>query len=146
MRQKNGIWRKETDMDLFLMILTTITVSVWYIWPSRIISMTYKTFGWSATIKNADLAEMLIAEKNTWGIATDPGKRNKMSLLGVISYIVFLPQIAFLLYNWYAFFKTGSGKWCKAEQTYFALAMLYYMIGMIIKVREGNRFSRGEIW
>jgi len=132
-------------VTMILMILTTITVSIWYIWPSRIISMTFKTFGWSIRIKNEDLAEVLIAEKNTWGIASEPGKRNRMSFLGVISYIVFLPQVAFFLYNWYTFFKTGSVKWCAAERTYFAAAMLYYVIGMIIKVREGNKFSRGEL-
>jgi len=132
-------------MGLFLMVLTTIAVSVWYICPSRIISMTFRTFGWSVTIKNDRLAEALIAEKNTWGVAADPAKRNQMSLWGVVSYLVFLPQIAFFLYNWYVFFETGSVKWCQAERTYFAMAMLFYVIGMIRKVREGKRFSKGEL-
>lgn len=54
-------------MDLFFMLLTTIMVPISYIWPSRIISMTYKTFGRSITIKNDKLAKVLIAEKNILG-------------------------------------------------------------------------------
>lgn len=75
-------WKGEDGMELFLMLLTTAMVPVWYIWPSRIVSMTFKSSGWSVTIKNDKLARMLIAEKNTWGTATFRGKRNKMSLWG----------------------------------------------------------------
>lgn len=132
-------------MNLFMMILTTMMIPMFYIYPSRIISMTFKTPSWSITIKNNTLAKVFIAEKNTWGIATASGRRNKMSLLGVISYIVFLPQIAFLPYNWWAYIKTGSGQWCEAEQTYLWMAMLYYFIALSIKIKEGIKFSKGEI-
>ena len=133
-------------MDLFMMILTTVVVPIWYIYPSRIISMTFKTSGKSITIKNEKLAELLIAEKNTWGIETDPGKRNKMSLLGVISYMIVLPQIAFLPYNWWVYMKTGSGQWCEAEQFYLWTAMLYYLIALSIKLKEAIKFQKGDIW
>ena len=86
-------------MDIFLMLLTTIMVPIWYIWPCRQISMTFKTSGRSIPIKNVKLAKMLIAEKNTWGIATSHENRKRMSLGGVIAYMVFLPQIAFMPYN-----------------------------------------------
>ena len=133
-------------MNLFMMILTTIMIPIFYIYPSRSISMTFKTSSWSITIKNNRLAELLIAEKNTWGIATDSRKRNKMSLLGIISYIVFLPQIAFMPYNWWVYIKTGSGQWCEAEQTYLWMAMLYYFIAASIKLKEAIKYSKGEIW
>ena len=133
-------------MDLFMMILTTVVVPIWYIYPSRIISMTFKTSGKSITIKNEKLAELLIAEKNTWGIETNPGKRNKMSLLGVISYIIVLPQIAFLLYNWWIYMKTRSGQWCEAEQSYLWTAMLYYLIAFSIKLNEAIKFQKRDIW
>ena len=129
-------------MDLFMMILTTVMVPIWYIYPSRIISMTFQSSRRSITIKNVKLAELLIAEKNTWGIETDPGKRNKMSLWGVISYILVLPQIAFLPYNWWVYIKTGSGQWCEAEQSYLRTAMMYYMIALIIKLREAIKFQK----
>ena len=133
-------------MDLFFMILTTVMVPIWYIWSCREISMTFCTFSKSITIKNDKLAELLIAEKNTWGIATDPQKRNKMSLWGVVSYIVFLPQIVFMPYNWWVYIKTGSGQWCEAEQDYLAVAIIYYFIALSIKLKEANKFHKGEIW
>ena len=129
-------------MDLFMMILTTVMVPIWYIYPSRIISMTFQSSSRSITIKNEKLAKLLIAEKNTWGIATDPGKRNKMSLLGVISYLVFLPQIAFLPYNWWVYMKIGSRQWCEAEQSYLWTAMLYYLIALSIKLKEGIKIQK----
>lgn len=133
-------------MDFFLLLLTTVLVPAWYIWPSRIISMTFKTSSKSITIKNDKLVEIFIAEKNTWGIATDPKKRNQMSLWGIISYILFLPQIAFLIYNWWIYFETGSGQWCKEELNYLWSVMLYYAIALSRKVKEGNKFNKGEIW
>ena len=129
-------------MDLFMMILTTVMVPICYIYPSRIISMTFQSSGKSINIKNVKLAELLIAEKNTWGIETDPAKRNKMSLLGVISYLVFLPQIAFLPYNWWGYMKTGSGQWCEAEQSYLWTAMLYYLIAFTIKLKEAIKYQK----
>lgn len=133
-------------MDIFLMLLTTIMAPIWYIWPCRQISMTFKTSGKSVPIKNVKLAKMLIAEKNTWGIATSHENRKRMSLGGVIAYMVFLPQIAFMPYNWWIYFKTGSGQWCEAEQTYLWTAMSYYLIALIIKLKESRKFSKGEIW
>ena len=132
-------------MDLFFMLLTTGMVPIFYIWPSRIISMTYKTFGRSVTIKNGKLVHVLIAKKNTWGIATDPDKRNKMSFWGIVSYMWLLPQLAFLPYNWWVYMKTGSGQWCKAEQDYLWTAVLYYAIALGIKLREARKFQKGEI-
>lgn len=133
-------------MNLFIMIMTTIMFTILYILPSRIISMTFKTSAWSITIKNDRLAEMLIAEKNTWGIATDFDKRNKMSLLGIISYILILPQIVFIPYNWLVYIQTGSGRWCEVELTYFFMAFFFYFIAISIKIKEGIKFSKGEIW
>lgn len=108
--------------------------------------MTFNTFGRSITIKNDKWAELLIAEKNTWGIATNPRKRNKMSLWGVIGYVMFLPQIFFIPYNWWVYIETGSGKWCEAEQLYLWVAILYYLVALITKLKEAIKFSKGEIW
>lgn len=133
-------------MDWLMMVLVTVMVPVWYIWPSREISMTFKTNGRSILIKNDRLAELLIAEKNSWGIATDLRKRNRMSLWGVVSHMLLLPQIAFMPYNWWVFFTTGSGKWVEAEQAYLFAATCYYIIGLSVKLREAKQFRDGEIW
>lgn len=133
-------------MDFILMLLVTAVVPTCCILPSRIISMTFNTFSRSITVKNDKWAEMLIAEKNTWGIATDPRKRNKMSIWGLIGYVVFLPQIVFMPYNWWVYIETGEGKWCDAEQLYLAAAILYYAIALSIKLKEAIKFSKGEIW
>lgn len=133
-------------MNLFFMLLRTVMFTIFFICPCRIISMTFNTFSRSITIKNNRLAELLIAEKNTWGIATDPGKRNKMSLLGVISYMVFLPQIAFIPYDWWVFIETGSMQWGDAEQACMAAATIYNIIVLSIKLKEAIKFSKGEIW
>lgn len=133
-------------MNLFFMLLRTVMFPILFIWPCRETSMTFNTFSRSITIKNNRLAELLIAEKNTWGIATDPRKRNTMSLLGVISYMVFLPQIAFIPYDWWVFIETGSGQWGDAEQAYMAAVILYDVIALSIKLKEAIKFSKGEIW
>lgn len=133
-------------MDFFLMLLVTVMVPTWYILPSRIISMTFNSFSKSITIKNVKLAELLIAEKNTWGIATNPRKRNKMSLWGVIGYVIFLPQIVFMPYNWWVYIKTGVRQWCETEKLYLTVAMLYYLIALFIKLKEAIKFSKGEVW
>lgn len=133
-------------MDFFLMLLVTVMVPTWYILPSRIISMTFNSFSKSITIKNDKWAELLIAEKNTWGIATNPKKRNKMSLWGLIGYVIFLPQIVFMPYNWWFYIKTGSGQWCEAEKLYLAVTMLYYFVALFIKLKEAIKFSKGEVW
>ncbi|RKJ18227.1 hypothetical protein D7X48_19065 [bacterium D16-50] len=133
-------------MDFFLMLLVTVMVPTWYILPSRIISMTFNSFSKSITIKNDKWAELLIAEKNTWGIATNPKKRNKMSLWGLIGYVIFLPQIVFMPYNWWFYIKTRSGQWCEAEKLYLAVTMLYYFVALFIKMKEAIKFSKGEVW
>lgn len=108
--------------------------------------MTFNSFSKSITIKNDKWAELLIAEKNTWGIATNPKKRNKMSLWGLIGYVIFLPQIVFMPYNWWFYIKTGSGQWCEAEKLYLAVTMLYYFVALFIKMKEAIKFSKGEVW
>lgn len=108
--------------------------------------MTYKSFGRSILIRNFRLAAMLIAYKNTWGIATDAEKRNKMSLLGLFSYIVFLPQIYFLLYDWWAYFTMGAAEPCSSEKTYIVIAGLYYAIAVSIKTKEADSFKKGKFW
>lgn len=133
-------------MDFILMLLVTAMVPTCCILPSRIISMTFSTFSRFITIKNDKWAELLIAEKNTWGIATDSEKRNKMSIYGLIGYVMFLPQIVFLPYNWWVYIETGEGKWCDAGQLYLAVAMLYYFIALSIKLKEAIKFRKGEIW
>lgn len=133
-------------MDFILMLLVTAIVPVCYILPSRIISMTFNTFSKAIIVKNDKWAKLLIAEKNTWGIATDFRKRNKMSIWGVIGYMVFLPQFVFMPYNWWVYIKTGQGKWCDAEQLYLTVAMLYYFIALYIKLKEAIKFSKGDIW
>lgn len=133
-------------MDFILMLLVTTMVPTCCILISRIISMSFNTFSIFITIKNDKWAELLIAPKNTWGIATDLRKRNKMSIWGIIGYVVFLPQIVFLPYNWWVYIGTGEGKWCDAEQLYLAVVMLYYFIALSIKLKEAIKFSKGEIW
>lgn len=110
--------------------------------------MTFKTFSRSVTIKNRKLAAMLIAYKNTWGIATSADKRNKMSLSGLFSYMIFLPEIAFLAYDWRICITTDVVPlWpCPAEGTYLAVAGWYYIIAVSLKINEANKFKKGEIW
>lgn len=133
-------------MDFLWMLLVTVMIPVWYILPSRIISMTFDSFSRSIPIKSDKWAELLIAEKNTWGIATNPEKRNRMSLWGLIGYVLLLPQLVFMPYNWWVYMKTGVGKWCEAEQSYLTAAMLYYFIVLSIKLKEAIKFSKGEVW
>lgn len=87
----------------------------------------------------------MIAYKNTWGIATSREKRNKMSLLGVFSYIVLIPQIICLTCDWYACFVTGEAT-DKAVRSYGSITPLYYVIAVIIKLKESEKFNKGEIW
>ncbi len=112
----------------------------------RIISMTFRSFSRTITIKNRKLASLLIAYKNTWGISTSPEKRNKMALAGVLSYIVLLPQFAFLAYSWPAYTATGSVELCSPEKTYHVLAGIYYIIALLINISEANKFNKGELW
>lgn len=137
---------EKIHMDFIMTLLVTTMVPILYIFPSRIISMTYNTFSRSITIKSNKWAELLIAEKNIWGIKTDSGKRNKMSIWGLIGYIIFLPQIVYLPYHWWRFMRTGSGQWFEVEQSYLWTAMLYYAVGLAVKLKEAIKFSKGEIW
>jgi len=101
---------EEIHMDFIMTLLVTIMIPIWYIFPCRIISMTFNTFSRSITIKNDKWAKLLIAEKNVWGIATNPQKRNKMSIWGVIGYMIFLPQVVFMPYIWWRYMRTGLGQ------------------------------------
>lgn len=133
-------------MKLLVMLFMTLLTLYLLIGSCRVLSMTFKTFCRSITIKSDRLAEMLIAYKNTWGIKTSADKRNKMSILGIISYIIFLPEIFLLAYDWWVFITTGVATHCTAEQTYFAFAVWYYIIALIVKINEANKFERGDIW
>ncbi len=133
-------------MKIFAMIFMTITLLWLLIGSCRILSMTFKTFSRSVTIKNEKLAEMLIAHKNTWGIATSAEKRNKMSWLGIFSYLIFLPEIFFIGYDWWIYITTGMVGVCSAEETYLSIAGIYYIIAISRKITEANKFDKGEIW
>lgn len=133
-------------MKIFAMIFMTILILWLLIGSCRILSMTFKTFGRSVTIKNERLAEMLIAHKNTWGIATSAEKRNKMSWLGIFSYIIFLPEIFFVGYDWWIYITTGVVGLCSAEEDYLAIAAIYYTIAILRNITEANKFDKGKIW
>lgn len=133
-------------MDILVMLFMTALILYFMIGACRILSMTFKTFSRSITIKNRKLAAMLIAYKNTWGIATSADKRNKMSLLGLFSYVIFLPQIVFLAYDWLFLITTGVMTQCEAEKTYLAVIGWYYAIAVCLKINEANKFKKGEIW
>lgn len=133
-------------MKLFVMLFMTLLILYLLIGSCRVLSMTFKTFCRSITIKNDRLAAMLIAYKNTWGIKTDAAKRNKMSIPGVISYIIFLPEIFLLAYDWWVFITTGVATQCPEEKTYFAFTGWYYIIALIVKINEANKFDKGDIW
>lgn len=92
-----------------------------------------KSFTRTCTIRNRKLAETLIAEENLWGVSTSLDKRNKMSMLGIISYILFLPQIYFYIYNIWIFITTGAPRWCELEQVYITIIFFYYTITLYIK-------------
>ncbi len=116
------------------------------IYVCRINAMTFKSFTKTLTIKNRRLARILIAEKNTWGISTSRDKRNKMSMLGLVSYILFLPQIYIYIHNVWRFIKTGSTMWDEQEQTYIGIMSAYYLITLAIKKIESGKYQKGEIW
>lgn len=67
------------------------------VYVCRINAMAFKSFTKTYTIRNRKLVEILIAEENLWGVSTSLDKRNKMSMLGIVSYILFLPQIYFYI-------------------------------------------------
>lgn len=133
-------------MPLLVIVLMTVLKLYCLIGASRVISMTFKTFRRSITIKNREMARVLIAYKNTWGIATSTNKRNKMRLLGVFAYMIVLPEIIFLICDWYIFVKTGAVGWCPGEEPYLALVTPYYVVGLLLNINEANKFSKDEIW
>lgn len=127
------------------LILTGLRLTL-AIGACRIISMTFNSFARSITIKNKRLSALLIAYKNTWGIATSAKKRNKISLWGVFSYMVLIPYIIFIGYDFWVYFTTGVFEWCLAERVYLKIAAIYYMITIVIKLVEANKFNKGGIW
>ncbi|MBD5465742.1 MAG: hypothetical protein HDR22_07985 [Lachnospiraceae bacterium] len=116
------------------------------IYVCRINAMTFKSFTKTYTIRNRKLVEILIAEENLWGVSTSLDKRNKMSMLGIVSYILFLPQIYFYIYNIWIFITTGDPRWCELEQAYIAIMCYYYAITLSIKKVESGKYQKGEIW
>lgn len=132
--------------DFLAMIYLTVMTLICFIGSCRIHSMTFKTFSKKITNKNRKLATMLIADKTTWGTKTSAKKRNEMSLLGVFSYVILIPEIIFLVYDWYVFIKTGVVEQCSEEKTYLVIVVWYYCAGLLIKIKEAEKFKRGEIW
>ncbi len=116
------------------------------VYVCRINAMTFKSFTKTYTIRNRKLVEILIAEENLWGVSTSRDKRNKMSMLGIVSYILFLPQIYFYIYNIWIFIVTGNPRWCELEQAYITIMFFYYTITLFIKKVESGRYQKGEIW
>ena len=116
------------------------------IYVCRINAMTFKSFTRTYTIRNRKLAEILIAEKNTWGVSTSRDKRNKMSMLGIVSYILFLPQIYIYIYNVWRFITAGDIKWCEPAQKYLGIMTIYYLITLSMKKVESGKYQKGEIW
>ena len=122
------------------------------VWPTYIIfccrinAITFKSFVRTATIKNKRLVVMLIAEKTTWGVSTSYDKRNKMSMLGIFSYVLFLPEIYFLAYDWWVFITTGVAEICKLEKIYLGIMIWFYFITVCIKAGESGKYRKGDIW
>ena len=69
-----------------------------------------------------------------------------MSLLGIFSYMVLIPYIVFIGYDFGVYFTTGVLEWCLAEKVYLRIALIYYIITMFIKLAEANKFNKGELW
>ena len=116
------------------------------VYVCRINAMTFKSITKTYTIRNRKLVEILIAEENLWGVSTSLDKRNKMSMLGIVSYILFLPQIYFYIYNIWLFITTGDPRWCELEQAYITTMFFYYTITLVIKKVESGKYQKGEIW
>ena len=128
------------------MLLVTFLWPGFLFWMCRINAMTFRTFGRSITIKNRKIARALIAEKNTWGIETSVEKRNRMSVLGVISYILLLPEIAFVIYDWWIFVSTKIAEQVWAEELYIIVTVWFYVVAISINIVEADRFRKGKIW
>ncbi|MDE7324814.1 MAG: hypothetical protein K2N63_00805 [Lachnospiraceae bacterium] len=133
-------------MRFFAMLFIRILTLGLLIGSCRIISMTFKTLNKSITIKNDRLAAILIAYKNTWGITTSADKRNKMSLPGMFSYIILFPEIIFLIYDCWICITTDAIGRCPSSKTYITITAWYYLIAISIKLKEAQKFNKGEIW
>ncbi|MCM1559829.1 MAG: hypothetical protein NC123_09810 [Butyrivibrio sp.] len=133
-------------MELPAILIMTIVKLYLLIGACRVLSMTFKTFSRSITIKNRKAANVLIAYKNTWGIATSANKRNKMHLSGVFAYMMGLPEIIFLICEWFTFIKTGVARQSPEETSYIVLLATYYVVGMLRNINVANKFSKGAIW
>lgn len=133
-------------MRFVAMLCVQSLVLILLVGACRILSMTFQTFSRTITIKSHKLAKILIARKNTWGIATSRDKRNRMSLVGAFSWLVFFPQIFFLIYDLWVYFTTDVVAVCPAEQTYLIVVGLYYIIAISIKIKEADNFEKGKIW
>lgn len=148
--EKIKLLMQEAFMNLLVGILIVLG---WLYYPimamiyvCRINAMTFKSFTRTLTIKNRKLARILIAEKNTWGVSTNRDKRNKMSMLGVVSYILFLPQIYIYIHNVWRFIRTGNTMWDELEQNYLGIMSAYYLITLAFKKVESEKYQKGEIW
>ncbi len=131
---------------IFRMFLGALLYPTFIIVACRINSITFKSFVRTLTIKNRKIARILIAEKTTWGISTSCDKRNKMSILGIVSWIIFLPEIFLYLYDWWIFLTTGVAGYCDMEMIYFYIVRWFYLITMCIKAGESGKYQKGDIW
>ena len=127
------------------MILVTFMLPTFMIWMCRINAMTFKISSRTITIKNKKLARMLIAYKNSWGIVTSADKRNRISLAGIVSYIMFLPEMLFIMYDWWIFLSTGRAEQCFAEKIYLVITVWVLLITLSIKIVEADKFDKGKI-
>ena len=128
------------------MLLVTFLWPGFLFWMCRINAMTFRTFGRSITIKNRKIARALIAEKNTWGIGTSIDKRNRMSVWGLFSYILLLPEIVFVIYDWWIFLSTGIVGQAEGEKTYIIVTVWFYFVAISINIVEADKFHKGKIW
>ncbi len=130
----------------FVLIGELFWPTMMMIYVCRINAMTLKSFTRTYTIRNRKLARLLIAEENVWGVSTSRDKRNKMSMMGIVSYILFLPQIYIYIYNVWRFITTGDIMWSELEQRYVGIITAYYLITLSIKRVESVKYRKGEIW
>ena len=124
------------------MLLVTFLWPGFLFWMCRINAMTFRTYGCSITIKNRKIARALIAEKNTWGIGTSVDKRNRMSVLGLISYILLLPEIVFVIYDWWIFVSTGMAGQAEGEKVYIVVTVWFYLVAISINIVEAHKFHK----
>ncbi|MCM1161535.1 MAG: hypothetical protein NC412_09955 [Roseburia sp.] len=132
--------------EILWMLLTSLLAPTIMIFSCRVNSMTFKSFSRVFTIKNRRLAKILIAEESTWGVSTSRDKRNKMSILGIVSWILFLPQTYFYLYDWWVFITTGVIGYCEKEKIYLYIVNWFYLITVTVKAGESGKYQKGEIW